>query len=286
MLFENINPFIRQVLIGNLKSSHTQDVHTKIKTVDSRLFYIIEGGGNMIIENVSYPLTPGTLILFGAGTEYIWDIEDVKFYSVNFDYTLDFSYIKNTFHPIHSSLFCEEQIILRSYFEDMERLNAPLILESASMLEPTLEQLLTEYCVSGKYADMLLSSLLKSVIISAIRLCGDTAPKEQAYAPLVRQIIEYMNAHYEEAISNETIAAHFNFNSAYLNRIFKNNTGNTMHEFLISRRLSTAMEMLRSQNMPVGEVAQKCGFQSLYHFTKTFKKRTRMSPSEYRIYNA
>ena len=83
-------------------------------------------------------------------------------------------------------------------------------------------------------------------------------------------------------ISNEDIAARFNFHSTYLNRVFRADTGESIHAFLIKRRINAAMEMLRSEILPIGEVAKKCGFNSLYHFTKAFKKRVGMTPSEYR----
>lgn len=286
MLFEDINPFVRQAIVGHLNKFNTQDVHTKIKTVDCRMFYIISGSGMMTIEGAQHPLIPGTVILFPAGTEYIWEIEDVKYYSINFDYTHNFSHIKQTFHPIHSYLFNENQIIERPHFEDRKILNEPIIIRSASYFERTMQQITSEYSMIDEYTDLLLTSLLKSVIITIVRgYANKNKLNEQPVAHLVQKIIEFINTHYESPITNEDIAKHFNFNSGYLNRIFKQHTKNNIHGFLISCRISAAMEMLRSQNIPVCEVALKCGFQSLHHFTKTFKKHVEMTPTEYRNFN-
>jgi len=286
MKLQSISPFVRQALSSTLTQSHTRDIHTKIKTVDCRLFYIASGGGNMIIEGKSYRLLPGMVILFSAGTEYLWEIEeDVRYFSVNFDYTDNFSHIKNTFHPIHSVNFCDDQIIERLSFDDTEVLNKPIVLKNAAILEPLIQQIVTEYRIKGDYTSLLLSSLLKSVILMVIRLYTNNDEKKEQTAPLIREIIEYINTNYEEGVSNEHIASHFNFSSAYLNRIFKAHTGKSLHEFLVERRLDAAMLMLRTQNISIGEVAQNCGFCSLHHFTKTFKKHTNMSPGEYRNFN-
>ncbi len=283
MLFSEINPFVRQALVGTLNKNNTNDVHTKIKTVDSRLFYIIAGGGNMRIEGTVYPIVPGTVILFSAGTEYVWEIENVKYYSVNFDYTNAFSHIRKTFHPVHSVRFEEKQIIESVHFEDTGILNTPIVLKSAPLLEQMMGQITTEFCMGGAHTDMLLSSLLKAAIISVVRLTEEEDSfTEAATAPLVRSIISHINMQYDSPITNESIADAFHFNSTYLNRIFKSHTGSSLHAFLLSRRITAAMEMLRSQSLPVGEVAEKCGFGSLHHFTKTFKKRTGMTPSQYR----
>ena len=286
MQFEKAQPFVRQALVGHLNSSHTEDIHVKIKTVDCRLFYILSGNGTMEIESQRVLLTPGTAIVFKAGTEYMWEIENVKYYAVNFDYDNAFSHIRTTFHPIHSSAFLKENIIEHSYFEDAKALNAPIVIRHAPSLERLIGQIVTEYSIGGVYSDMLLSVLLKSVLISLLRMhAAEENPKGNAAALLVRSIIEYINNHYHTPISNEDIAKDFHFNSAYLNRIFKTHTGSTLHEFLLSRRITAAMEMLRSQNNPVSEVAAKCGFQSLHHFAKTFKKRINMTPSEYRNFH-
>ena len=286
MLFENIQPFVRQALVGHLNKTNTQDVHVKIKTPDCRLFYILSGSGYMTIENTSHPLSPGTAILFKAGTEYVWEIDDVKYYSVNFDYTHAFSHIKTTFHPIHSTLFQNTQIIECPYFEDVSALNAPIVIPNAPSLGQFAGQITTEYCIDGAYTDLLLSTLLKSSIITMLRMyTNEKGTRERAKIPLVQSIIAYINIFYDTPISNESIASHFHFNSAYLRRVFKVHTGNTMHEFLISRRIVAAMEMLRSQNISVSDVAYKCGFQSLHHFTKTFKNRVKMTPSAYRHLN-
>ncbi len=286
MLLENICPFVRQALVGHLNKTNTQDVHVKIKTVDCRLFYILSGSGNMTIENTCYALAPGTAILFKAGTEYVWEIEDIKYYSVNFDYTHDFSHIKTTFHPIHSTLFQNAQIIECPHFEDTMPLNSPIVIANASLPGQIAGQIVTEYCMGGIYTDLLLSNLLKSIIFTMLRMHENKRNiKEQTAIPLVQSIIEYINNAYDTPISNDNIASHFHFNSTYLNRIFKAHTKTTIHEFLISRRMVAAMEMLRSQNISVSDVAYKCGFQSLHHFTKTFKKRVQMTPSAYRQLN-
>lgn len=283
MNLEEMHPFVRQALVGNLDKNNTRDVRTKIKTVDCRLFYIISGGGSMIIENVRYPIVPGSAVLFAAGTEYIWDIEAVKYYAVNFDYTHTFSNIRKTFHPIHSTLFKEEQILESPRFEDAAALHSPIVLQNAAVIGQIVGQITTEYCLGGAYADMLLSALLKSAVLTVLRMAEkEESPTESGAAPLVRSIVSYMNMHFDMPLSNAVISEKFHFNSVYLNRVFKRYTGSSMHAFLLSRRITAAMEMLRSQNLPVEEVAEKCGFKSLHHFSKTFKAHVGMTPTAYR----
>jgi hypothetical protein len=115
LYLKNINPFVRQSLITHLNRNNKKDIFVKLKTYDHRLFYILSDKGNIIINNKTYPLEYGSIILFKSGTEYMWQLEndnELKFIAVNFDYTHNFSHIKHSMHPIHSSNFDHSKILL------------------------------------------------------------------------------------------------------------------------------------------------------------------------------
>lgn len=279
----DIYPFVRQALIGQVNLNTKYDISNRLKTRDCRLFYIVQGSGNMIIENEVYPIVPETIILFQAGTEYVWDATDVKFHTVNFDYTQDFSHITQTFHPIHSDNFDDGDVFQRLTFTDVPSLNGAIVLHGAVSLKSRIQLLTTEYYMGGEFCGLLLSSVLKSVIVSVVRQSIEkNSNREGKEASLTRTIIEYISANYSKKITNREIADAFHFNPSYINRIFKKHTGVAMHEFLLSYRLNIAMELLRTQNTPVNEIAKMSGFDDLPHFTKTFKKRTGKTPRKYR----
>ena len=285
MLFNQINPFVRKALVGNLNRSDTYDVYTKIKSADCRLFYMISGEGYINIEGVRYLILPGTTVMFSSGTEYIWETDRVKYCSINFDYTHNFSYIKDSIHPIHSDVLDDKIIVEKVHFSDVLILNEPIILHDAPSVGRLMMEITTEFSLSGDYKDMLLSSLLKSAITSVLRTyLRQSNVKESRAQKLICDVVSYINLNYNRPITNEDIAAKFHFNSAYLNRVFQKNTGSTIHEFLLNCRIAAAKEMLRSQFVSISEVAEKCGFCDLHHFSKIFKLKTEMTPSEYRKY--
>lgn len=286
MHLAEINPFVRQVLIGQVNQSTKYDLLNRLKTRDCRLFSIISGSGKMEIENQVYTVQPGTTILFQSDTEYLWDADALTFYTVNFDYTPHFSHINQTFHPVHSECFSKTDVFERIYFTDEQALNHAIVLNCAPSLDSRIRLLTTEYYMGGTHCDLLLSSLLKSIIVSIVRLNGEKELSHEGKEPaLTRGIIEYISTNYNKNISNKKIAEEFHFNASYINRVFKTHTGVAMHEFLLTYRLNTAMELLRTQNTSINEIAKMVGFESLPHFTKTFKKRTGKTPSQYRNYN-
>ena len=78
------------------------------------------------------------------------------------------------------------------------------------------------------------------------------------------------------------LADSFHMNPVYINRVFKKNTGVSIHAFLVNYRITAAMEILRSGSMSVKEIASMVGFSDLPHFTKTFKRITGITPGRYR----
>ena len=141
----------------------------------------------------------------------------------------------------------------------------------------------TEKYISGDFSSLYTSSLLKAIIIGAVRLYREQhSPKEGKNAALVREIIEYIESNFNVDITNSDISSHFNYNSSYLNRVFKQHVGMTLHSFLLTFRINTAMEMLDNQSSSVGEIAESVGFTDIPHFVKSFKKITGKTPGEYR----
>ena len=107
-------------------------------------------------------------------------------------------------------------------------------------------------------------------------------PEREKKLELVKRVIQYIENNCATDMSNKTIGERFHFNSSYLNRIFKENTGNTLHSFLIRYRMNLAMDLLCATNLSVGEIAGSVGFSDIPHFIKTFKKITGEAPAKYR----
>jgi len=283
MNFADSNPFVRQAIQARLTKKIRDDVFHPIKTVDNRLFYIRSGGGQMRIETHVYPLEPGTVILFCAGTCYVWEIEDVEYYSINFDYTRHNAHITQTFHPIHAEVFDESGIIERQFFEDTPLLLRPIVVNRFPEIEKNMEQLVTEYLMHSEQSAAFTSGLLKATIVQILRRSTTIDhPQDSKATQTVRQVIEYIRANCAQDLSNSTIAAVFHFNPSYLNRCFKAHTGVTLHAFVRDYRISLAMEILRSQSLSIGEISKRCGFSNPYHFTKAFHQCTGVAPTIYR----
>ncbi len=281
MKLTEIQPFVRQAVISKLQSSLYS--FKKIKTHDCRLFYILHGQGEIVIENKSYPIKAGSVILFQAGTEYVWQTNDMRYIAINFDYTQDFCHIKNSFSPIKSELFPKDNFSKKIAFSDAPELNNEIVFFDWATVESKITNLAVEINTAVEFKDELLSSLLKAIIISIVSHNREQKSSGDAKgALLARRIIGYIQQNYNKPIKNEDIADYFYFNPSYVNRIFKAHTGFSLKTFIIDYRINQAMEILRTQTISVSEVAFMVGFTDIPHFIKTFKSHVGKTPNEYR----
>ena len=108
-------------------------------------------------------------------------------------------------------------------------------------------------------------------------------PQTKTHADiLVEKAVEYMNTHYMQDISADTIAQDVFITPAHLRRVFKNVTGQTIQEYILTARMNKAREMLSSTDLKIFEVAQAVGYENPPYFNIVFKKYFGKTPGEYR----
>ena len=97
----------------------------------------------------------------------------------------------------------------------------------------------------------------------------------------VRKVEDYIQAAYMLDIRVEDIARQLNLDRRYLSRLFKQNTGQTIQEYLIRVRLEEASRCLR-RGCSVQDTAALCGYEDVSNFSRMFKRRYGASPSAWK----
>ncbi len=96
----------------------------------------------------------------------------------------------------------------------------------------------------------------------------------------IRPILKYIHENLEKDLSLQHLASHFYMNKYHMGDVFKKATGFTIYNYIITRRIIKARELLK-KNMPVSEVAESIGFNDYSHFIRSFKKLVGVSPKRY-----
>ncbi|AOZ93750.1 response regulator transcription factor [Paenibacillus crassostreae] len=104
---------------------------------------------------------------------------------------------------------------------------------------------------------------------------------EQQSTP-VREVVAYVEGHLHESITLSGLALMFHLNASYLSVLFKEQVGMTFSEYLSRSRIQRAKVLLAQTRMPIGEIAEKVGYQTDKYFIKVFKSLEFISPSKYR----
>ena len=94
----------------------------------------------------------------------------------------------------------------------------------------------------------------------------------------------YIRAHYFEDISVEKIAAHVGISRKYLFAIFKSYLGISPKDYIVNYRMKRAVEFLGSEELRVADIAYSVGYKDPLTFSKMFKLKIGVSPTEYRMY--
>ena len=96
----------------------------------------------------------------------------------------------------------------------------------------------------------------------------------------VNDILQYIHENYRQEITLEELSAHFYISKSRLSQIFKDGTGFSVGEYVITYRIKQACTLL-SQGVSVQEVSERVGFHNSSHFIRMFKKRTGFPPGKF-----
>ena len=98
----------------------------------------------------------------------------------------------------------------------------------------------------------------------------------------VKNVISYIQLKYAEPVKIDTIAYSLGLNRSYLTRLFKDATGYSLQEYLLTYRMKMAVKLLADNSLSVAQVAANVGYTDTFTFSKAFKRHFGKSPSDYR----
>ncbi|CAH0532762.1 HTH-type transcriptional activator RhaR [Vibrio stylophorae] len=126
----------------------------------------------------------------------------------------------------------------------------------------------------------LLIRTLCSHILYLIHHPATTYSKSKTLFDTVR---DYLEHHYHEPLSRESVAEHFYVSPNYLSQLFQKESKHKFNEYLNHVRLERAKFLLKEYDMKVKEVAHRCGFSDSNYFCRVFRQQTARTPSQYRV---
>lgn len=268
-LHEVFEPNCFPTLVYSAKQEYGQQRHDRpMHKHDSlcELLLCYRGFGSYQVESRSYPLQQGDIIFGNVGelhevvsdyeTEigtYCFGIQNVHFRGLplNFLISRESSHVRAS-----GSLFP----LFESMCEQIDRLYAGNVQEQLT-------------------AQLMLGSL----VLLAHRL-PDTPSNSSATTNslLALRAKEYIDAHYTEDITLESIAGEMGCSVPYLSHTFKDASGYSPIQYVIRRRIGLAQTWLISSDLPATQIALMVGYDNTNYFNTLFKRMIGVSPIRYR----
>jgi AraC-like DNA-binding protein len=128
-----------------------------------------------------------------------------------------------------------------------------------------------------------LQSLAMAVLSVAFKNhspADDTKKLNELYR--FKDVVLFMDTHYHLNPPLEELASKMGMAPEYFHRQFKKLFTTTPHEYMFKRRISKARNLLKKTNLQIQEIAQECGYDNPFYFSRIFTKQLGISPTEYR----
>jgi len=131
--------------------------------------------------------------------------------------------------------------------------------------------------------DLLYKTLLKKSK-NDIRQLQSLKDKNRKPEPreIIADVIEYLDVNFNEKYDRLELSKRFGLNEDYMGQIFKKATGTNISNYINSKRISAAKELVADTRAKIIDIAYHVGFDNLTHFHRQFKIQTGCTPNEYR----
>ena len=231
----------------------------------TEIFYVLQGKGEFIVENKKFPVTENDLVIINPNishTEVCRSDAPLKYIVLG----INGLYFKNESDELRSDYSVHNCACYRTE------------------LNFYLQTLLHEIQTKESNFEDICQNLLEILIWNIVRRTST----ELAVAPTrkitreCRFIEQYLDEHYMEDITLQTLSEITYLNKYYLVHAFKNYKGISPINYLIGKRISEAKHLLETTNYPISKIAVSVGFSSQSYFSQIFKKETGRTPNRYR----
>lgn len=131
---------------------------------------------------------------------------------------------------------------------------------------------------------------IKSLLYKVIYLIQQNQTSEYIPTKLINKLnpaIEYIEKHYLDidTIKISELADKCYISEKYFTTLFSRYYKESAKQYILQKKIEYAKAMLESTSAPITDISEICGFTSVYYFSKLFKQRTGITPTEYRKIN-
>lgn len=246
--------------------------------------YILRGKGTVILKDTEYELGPNSFYLTGPGVLHK-QMADGKDPMVEYSFKGDIALNKD------GSVQEGYAELEYAYILDVLNNGADEVVTDTNGMRQLFENIYLEIRSkrAGYYAQ--LKNLVVQLIIAAVRNFSREQPAEYQIPKRdlnlhrLELLQSYITDNLNRNITCRELAGQVFLSTRQLNRIVRDKTGLSVHDFILAFRLKKARELMEETGLKLSRIAEQTGFSSEFHLSSAFKKRTGLSPAAFRDKN-
>ena len=171
----------------------------------------------------------------------------------------------------------------KKYFERIIEIGGPVLnLPGNSIISSNIKKINKMITKRDTRIDIIASCLIVEILTELLMLSYNFNMKQDLIAEYVEKAICIIEKEYCNKITLEYISKAININKFYLTKLFKKYNSEGFYEYLTNFRINKAKELLRTTQIPIYEISESVGFQSVSNFIKTFKQNEEITPLKFR----
>lgn len=245
--------------------------------------YVLKGSCTFLFEGETATLSAGDICIVSPGSNHSLPLEPDCL-------ALATVVRRSTFDSLFSNLLTQKDLVSRFFRNSLyntRRANYILLKTGNDpMVFDTVRHLTYECYREDRYANSCAVNLLNLYLARALRAASNaiTLHHYEGYAEKdfdFALVLQYIQQNYR-TVTLSSLANTFHFSETYLSKLVHKNMNQNFTEVLRTLKMHHAMDYLMNTPMKVSEIADAVGYDSVDHFSRTFRKVYGMPPLEYR----
>lgn len=248
--------------------SHTHDYY--------EFYFFLEGNVEIEIEDRCYPLHYGDVVVLPPGIPHRAIINSPGTPYRRFVFWISKSYMHFFLQQSDRYGYLLQQAEKKHYLMSNDRIDANSI---HAQIIALIEELHSDHYAREEQISLYVQQLL--LHLNRQLYAQKHRQRTKKESSLYQNLLSFIEDHLEEDLSLEAIASHFFVSKYHISHVFKENTGISLHQYVLKKRLAVCKNAMLSDSC-VTSFYESYGFQDYSAFYRAFKKEFGISPKEFK----